>query len=152
LKAKCKFISNDLFIGLFLVILAGIFLIQALQFPGNSVYFPSIALLLLLGLSIFMTGIGIYKTWRVRQGKAVYKNPEVKKRSYLIFLSIIVYIFFLNIIGFFVSSAIYLPCGMLLFGQRNPKSIILATIGLLAFLYWLFVIQLKVYMPDGLLF
>jgi hypothetical protein len=99
-----------------------------------------------------MMGIGVYKTIRVRQGKAAYKNPEIRKRPYLIFLSIIAYIFFLNFIGFFVSSAIYLPCSMLLFGQRKLKSIIISTVCLLSFLYWLFVMQLKVYMPDGLLF
>ena len=135
-----------------MVIVAVIFLIQALKFPGEAVYFPGFALISLLIFSMWTGFLGVYKTIQVRNGKADYTNPEIKKRPFIILASIAVYAFCMGTIGFFVSSAIYLPCGMLLFGQRRIKPIIITTVCVLGFLYWLFVIQLKVYMPRGFLF
>ena len=146
-----KFISNDVFIGSFMAIVSVIFLIQALHFPDQASYFPGFAFALLLVFSIWTAGIGAYKTMQVRGGKADYTNPEMKKRPFLVLASIVVYVFCIETIGFFVSSAIFLPCGMLLFGQRKSKLIIISTISVLAFLYWLFVIQLKVHMRAGFL-
>jgi hypothetical protein len=147
-----KFVSNDVFIGIFMTIFAIIFLVQALQFPDEVAYFPVLSLVLLLIFSVWTAGLGIYKTWQVRKGKANYTNAEMKKRPFIILASIGVYIYCMGTIGFFVSSAIYMPCGMMLFGQRKIKTMIISTVGVLAFLYWLFVIQLEVYMPRTLLF
>ena len=147
-----KFISNDVFVGVFLTIVGFIFLMQAIKFPGKSVYFPTFVLLLLFILSIGLIGVGIYKTLMVRRGKKDLKNPEMKIKPFLVLGSIFVYIFCIDKIGFFVSSAIYLPCGMLLFGQRRPLLIIFSTIGLLVFIFWIFVIQMHIYMPKGFLF
>jgi hypothetical protein len=147
-----KFVSNDVFIGFFMTIIAIIFLVQALQFPGDAAFFPGFVLFVMLIFSVWTAGLGIYKTSRVRKGKADYTNAELKKRPFLILASIGVYIYCMGTIGYFVSSAIYMPCGMLLFGQRKIKTMLIGTIGVLAFLYWLFVIQLKVYMPRALLF
>ena len=147
-----KFLSNDVFIGFFMAIVAAIFLVQALLFPGQASYFPSFVLVLLLVFSIWVGCLGIYKTIQVRKGEADYTNPEIKKRPFLILASIAVYVFCMGTIGFFVSSAIYMPCGMLLFGQRKVKLMVITTVAVLAFLYWLFVVQLKVYMRHGFLF
>jgi len=147
-----KFISNDVFLGFFCAVFAVIFLAQALQFPDQVRLFPSLALVLALILSLCTAGIGCYKTVQMRAGKADYTNPEMKKRPFLILGSIVIYVFCMQNIGFFVTSAIYLPCAMLLFGQRKVLPIIVSTVSVLLFIYWLFVIQLKVYMPSGFLF
>ena len=152
LSGDKKFISNDIFVGVFLSIVSLVFLVQALRFPGQAFYFPSIALGLMLFFSIWVVFLGIWKTIKVRQGKADYRNQEIKKRSFLIFASIGVYVFCIQKLGFFSASALYMPCCMLLFGQRKIKLIVFTTVGVLAFLYWLFVIQLHVYMPRGILF
>jgi hypothetical protein len=87
-----------------------------------------------------------------RKGKKDFKNPEMMLKPFIIMGSIFVYIFCMERIGFFVSSAIYMPCGMLLFGQRKPLRIILSTAGVLAFIYFFFIFQLNVRMPRGFLF
>ncbi len=149
---KKAFISNDVWIGGFLTILAMIFLIQALKFPGESRYFPSAMLIALLITSLGVMGLGIWKTIRMRTGKADYTNPELRKKPFLIFLSIVVYVFCIDKIGFFITSAVYLPCEMLLFGQRNGKVILLSTVICLACLYFVFVGQLHIHMPKAILF
>jgi len=147
-----KFISNDVWIGAFLTIMAAIFLPQALAFPGESAYFPSTMIILLLITSLGVLGLGIYKTVRVRQGKADYTNPELRRKPFIIFLSVVVYVFCIDKIGFFVTSAIYLPCAMLLFGQRNVKVIVLTTVACLVCLYVVFVGQLRIHMPEAIFF
>lgn len=147
-----KFISNDVFLGLFAAIISVIFLVQTLEFPDNVRLLPGLALGLSLFFSLWITGMGLYKTVQVRKGKADYTNPEMKRRPFLILGSIVIYVFCMQQIGFFVTSAIYLPCAMLLYGQRKVLPIVGSTVGVLLFIYWLFVMQLKVYMPSGILF
>ncbi|MDR2180811.1 MAG: tripartite tricarboxylate transporter TctB family protein [Synergistaceae bacterium] len=147
-----KFISNDLIIGAFLAIVAVIFLAQAVNFRGISRYFPTMALSLFLILSLCEFGMGIRKTLRVRRGLADDVNPELKARPFTLFGLMCVYVFCIQHIGFFVTSAIYLPVAMLLYGQRDSKKIVPVTIGVLAFLYWMFVIQMKLHMPNAWLF
>lgn len=149
---KKKFISNDVFLGIFCAAFAIVFLIQAAKYPGTAKIFPSVALLFMLLFSIIVLGSGIYKTIQTRTGKADYANPEMKKRPFYVFGSIVLYVYCLPKIGFFVSTAIYLPCAMLLYGQRKILPIVISTIFVLVFLYFVFVMQLNIYMPDGLLF
>jgi len=151
-SAERTFISNDIWIGAFLAIVATIFLLQALKFPGESVYFPSVMLIALLLTSLGVFGLGIWKTVQVKQKKAEYTNPELRMRPFIVFISVIVYVFCIDKIGFFVTSAIYLPCEMLLFGQRNLKIIIISTVGCLACLYFIFVAQMQIHMPQAIFF
>lgn len=147
-----KFISSDIFLGFLCAVFAAIFLIQALQFPENVGFFPSIVLILMLAFSLAVIGIGVYKTAQVRKEKADYTNAELKKRPFIVLGTIAIYVLCMQKIGFFVSTAVYLPCAMLLFGQRKVLPIILSTIGVLVFIYLVFVLQLDIYMPPGFLF
>lgn len=129
-----------------------IFLVQALHFPDQVGFWPSLVLALMLIFSLIVTGMGVYKTIQTRKGKADYSNPEMKRFPLIVLATIAIYVFCMEKIGFFVSTAVFLPCEMLLFGQRKVWPIILSTVVVLAFLYFLFVVQLNVYMPNGLLF
>lgn len=147
-----KFISSDIFLGVFCSIFSVIFLVQSLQFPDKVGFFPSFVLTLMLIFSLTVMCHGIYKTVQVRKGVADYANAELKKFPFVVLGTIVVYVFCMQKIGFFVSTAVFLPCEMLLFGQRKVLPIVITTIFLLVFLYFIFVVQLNVYMPDGLLF
>lgn len=147
-----KFISTDIFLGIFCAIFSTIFLVQALRFPDQVGFWPSLVLSLMLVLSLIVTGMGVYKTVQTRKGKADYTNPEMKRFPFIVLATIVIYVFCMERIGFFVSTAVFLPCEMLLFGQRKVLPIVLSTVVVLAFLYFVFVVQLNVYMPNGLLF
>lgn len=151
-EERKKFISNDLIIGAFLTVLAVFFLVQAVGFKGLSKYFPTIMLSIFLLLSLCEVYIGVRKTLLVRRGEADYTNPEMKSRPFILFGTMCVYIFCIEHIGFFVTSAIYLPVAMMLYGQRDFKKMIPVTIGVLVFLYWMFIVQMKLHMPSAWLF
>ena len=55
-------------------------------------------------------------------------------------------------LGFFSASILFMPAVMLYMGYRKPIPLVCVTAGMLAFIYVLFVVQLKVKLPDGILF
>lgn len=55
-------------------------------------------------------------------------------------------------LGFYLSSALFLPLAMLLLGARKPLTIILTTAGVLLFVYLVFARLLEVPLPAGTLF
>lgn len=151
-EKRKKFISNDVFVGAFMSIISIAFGVQTFSFRGTSKYFPVVVFSVFVLLSLIEVFWGVSKTIRVRQGLDDYTNPEIKAKPFLLLGTMLVYIFCFGKIGFFVSSAIYLPTTMLIYGQRNWKAIILTTIGVLAFLYWMFIVQMQLHMPKTLLF
>ncbi len=51
-------------------------------------------------------------------------------------------------LGFFIPAAVFIPVVALLLGQRNPLLIALTTVGLLAFIYLIFIALLGVTLPG----
>lgn len=62
--------------------------------------------------------------------------------------ALIIYVFIMLKVGFFISSAIFLPVTMRLMGHRNFLTIGVSTIGLLGFIYLLFVQLFGVPLPE----
>ena len=56
-----------------------------------------------------------------------------------------------DFLGFFAASSLASVFFMIFFGLRNPIRILLVLIGLNAFIYGLFVWQLKIGLPTGIL-
>ena len=77
---------------------------------------------------------------------AEFKNPVIA------FILVAVYAFSLDKIGFFVSSAIFMFVMALFMGYRKYLKIAITIVGLLGFIYLLFVFQLNVPLPSGILF
>lgn len=69
-----------------------------------------------------------------------------------LFALLIVYAFVLSPLGFYLSSALFLPIGMLLLGARSPLSIGLTSGGVLLFIHLVFVKLLEVHLPKSTLF
>ena len=65
---------------------------------------------------------------------------------------LILYILANYLTGFYISTLIYLPVGMLYLGQRNWKVIAGVTVGLPLIIYVFFDLILKMQMPTGVLF
>lgn len=58
----------------------------------------------------------------------------------------------LSFFGFYLTSAVYLPLGMLLLGERKPLRVVLTTTGTILFVYVVFARLLEVPLPEGSLF
>ncbi len=72
-------------------------------------------------------------------------------RFFGLFALLVIYAIILTRLGFFSSSALFIPAAALLLGYRNPIFIILTTALTLTFLYLVFVLLLGVPLPEGIL-
>lgn len=79
-------------------------------------------------------------------GWAELKNPGFA------LLQIVLYVLLMDKIGFFVTSTIFMLAMMLFMGYRKPLKMGITTLGMLGFIYVLFVLQLHVTLPGGILF
>jgi len=73
-------------------------------------------------------------------------------RFWGLLILLILYAVALTPLGFYVSSAIFLPMAMLLLGARKPLSIILTSGGVLLFVYLVFAKLLAVPLPASTMF
>jgi putative tricarboxylic transport membrane protein len=69
-----------------------------------------------------------------------------------LFIILLVYAVLLTPLGFYLSSALFLPASMLLLGARKPLTISLSTAGVLLFVYLVFALLLEVPLPESTLF
>ena len=111
-----------------------------------------------LGLLCFYE-LGVFI--RTRHNKNETEGPEGREKlaiaaSPLRFWGLLgllaVYAATFDRLGFYLSSAIFLPLAMLLLGARKPLTIILTTAGILLFVYLVFARLLEVPLPGGSLF
>lgn len=71
------------------------------------------------------------------------------KAFFSLVIALIVYVLIMLKLGFFIASALFLPVTMWLMGHRSPLVIGLSTIGLLGFIYLLFVQLFGVPLPEA---
>lgn len=72
------------------------------------------------------------------------------KRTWLI-IAVILYIIFIPIVGFYLTSFISFCIFSIILGSRNPVKIILSGIIVLAFIYGIFTSLLQISLPTGIL-
>lgn len=132
------------------------FLVLTGTFPKQSAYFPRFFTLTLIALSAFIVWGGFKKSARLGQGTAAEtdERPITRRELALPMAGIAVmvcYIAAIPLLGFFVSTGLFMLAGMWLLKIRSIPMMLLSTLGLEAFIYLLFIVQLKLNMPSGLL-
>lgn len=140
---------QDLVIGVIALGIGIAMFIGTKEFPGDTKVFSRIVLIILIviGAVLIITSlINAKKPGPEEVDVKAFKNPIIA------FLIIIAYVVCIDKIGFFVSSAVAMPCLMLYMGYRKPIPMIATTVGSLAFIYVLFVTQLGLRLPADLLF
>jgi putative tricarboxylic transport membrane protein len=93
--------------------------------------------------------------WYKNQGKGKSGNMELTAtpvRFWGLLCLLVAYSTTLTYLGFYLSSAAFLPAGMYLLGSRNPVSIGLTSGGVLLFIYLVFAKLLEVHLPESSLF
>jgi len=147
---------KDLMTSALLFIVSIYFWINSYDLPIESAKFPRMVAILLTVL------VAIYTLQVLKKGFEDRKKPEnnenQKKDSdfstkNLMFSlgASIVYVFSVNIIGFLLSTPIYLVSLMLLLGVENKKHIAIATIVSVALIYIGFKVLLNVPVPQGII-
>ncbi|WP_074016525.1 tripartite tricarboxylate transporter TctB family protein [Fusobacterium massiliense] len=134
-------------IGLFVLEAFYFFLIK--QLPPKAARYPEFVLSLMLFLTILLAiNTFIIKPKNVEE-EDKFKGNLFKQFFFVIAISV-VYVILIDIIGFFVSTAIYLFVTMVAL-KSNVKWSIVVSILFPIFLYLVFVSFLKVPVPRGFL-
>lgn len=71
-------------------------------------------------------------------------------RVYMMMAIIVVYVGFINVLGFYPASALLIPVTMKLMDFHNKKVIAMTTVGTIAFIYLVFSVLLHTQMPQSM--
>ena len=141
--------KQDLVIGLIVVAIGVAMFIGTKDFPDVTQLYSRIVLIIftVIGAVLVLTSL-------INAKKPGGEEVSVKEfvNPLIIFAIVVAYVVLIDLVGFFVSSALFMPACMLFMGYKKPLPMILTTIGMLAFIYILFVVQLKVRLPHGFLY
>lgn len=147
-KSSKKEYTGRIVVPLIFIELATLFGIMALSFPqkGDEVG-PAVVPILwiagILGLSIFLLIRGIL-------GYEEVDPPWGKVSSVILYIvMIILYLLIMQLIGYFLSTAIFLISGMYILSYRNWKVMISVSAGWILFSYFAFYKLLYVPLPLG---
>ncbi len=126
--------------------IALIFLAITYDFPGEAAGPALIPRLWILCLAILCSAL-LFLTVR---GKAA-KDPKVGRIGFVLLgiVCMVAYYFAIQFLGYFLSSALFLPAMMYLLSCRKPLLLILVTTGWLTFSYLIFYRLLYIQLPLG---
>ena len=150
MNTKKKFNWNILSC-LFIYIWAGIFFVSSLGIEdAGSRMFPQI----MCGLSVLLATLFLISCLR---GKDVKEGDDPISfagtgRAAVMGAILGGYILLNYLTGFYISTVIFLPIGMLYLGQRNWKVIVAISIALPLIIFLFFDLLLGMMMPTGILF
>ncbi len=161
---RIKYLHQDLVMAVILCVMGVLFFVGSFFIPdmGNPVAdirtFPQLASGALIVFSFFNIRQGWQATVKLnaeleRDGAKV---PEISltklKYPVLGFIGVLTYAAAVSILGFFVSTGVFMIAAIWLLGYRKLWVILLTTFGMEIFIYLLFVSFLHTRMPEGLLF
>lgn len=142
-------VNNDVYIGIALALLSAFFLWESINMHAGAGLFPRIIFTLFLFLSLVIAALGVRKTINpaLCTKDDYLLSFKVVKSPLIVFGTIALYVVLLNNWGFYISTTIFMPLFLFLFGERRIVRIILTTVGTNLIIYLLFVRLLNVVLP-----
>ena len=145
-------IHLDTFIGVIMLLVSGYFYSLTQEMPDEPAEFPKLVLIILMVFALVIMSKGILETLRARdQGQIVQQYFEKIRGPAIVYIALCLYVFLIEFLGFFTASTIVSAFLMVLFGMRSYIKLFLVLIGINVFIYLLFVWQLKIVLPSGVL-
>lgn len=144
--------KQDICTGAVFLLGSGILLAQARTLPAGAAFLPSIALAAIMFLSAIMIWRGVR---RLRAGMpAGGSGPFITAPSRLLtgIVAMGLYIAAIETVGFYPSTALFVPLTAYVLGARNPVALAAAGLGFVLFAYVVFDLLFERVMPQGLLF
>jgi len=143
-----------------LLILSGYLILAVLLYRSTASYPVSVQGSTALYVRFLGMALGVFCSlelflWFKNRGQAKSEKltiATVPMRFWGLFILLLIYSTALTYLGFYLSSALFLPLAMLLLGAKKPLSISLTSIGVLLFIYLVFAKLLEVPLPEGSLF
>ncbi|MGI6169196.1 MAG: tripartite tricarboxylate transporter TctB family protein [Christensenellales bacterium] len=157
MKIKKSF-HQDLIIPSLGLIIGGYFLIASQKIIAPSDNFPKVFSMLVLVLSVInlIDAVGQHKKGKKllaegAEAPGMICLPEFKIPA-IATVGLIAYIVAIQYIGYFLSTAVFMPAMTLSLKYKNWKGIVATTVIMEVFIYLLFVKFLGVRMPHALFF
>jgi putative tricarboxylic transport membrane protein len=143
-----------------LLILSGYLILAVLLYRSTASYPVSVQGSTALYVRFLGMALGVFCCleiflWFKNRGQSESEKmtiATVPMRFWGLFILLLIYSTALSYLGFYLSSALFLPLAMLLLGAKKPLSIGLTSIGVLLFVYLVFAKLLEVPLPEGSLF
>lgn len=139
--------KQDLYLGYGLVVIAGLFYFMIAKLPERATIYPLFVTTLLLLLTLLHLII-TYRSKNTEESDA-FKNLHIKQLLFVLGVSGI-YIGLLNIVGYVVSTVLYMFISLIFLKTDKVKSLLLSA-GTAGFIFLLFKIILRVPLPTGFL-
>jgi uncharacterized membrane protein len=140
--------KTNTIIGIISLLLSVTILITAQDMPGQSSMFPKYLAIIFGVLAVVLVGINIKNNEENQKKLEKFFVPLMAKGMSFI----LAYIILIEVIGFFVSTFIFTIGFMFMYKENSKKTMIVTALGINLFIYVLFVLQLNVPLPQGLLF
>ncbi|MDK2784689.1 MAG: putative tricarboxylic transport rane protein [Bacillota bacterium] len=124
------------------------------EFPKGTDTFPKLLLVTL----IFLATLLFAQSLR-RQRESVHageKSEKVSARNFvppaITFLGCVAFVALVPVLGYFTSGVLFSAAMMFYLGARRMRTFLISIAGVMLFIYILFIMQLRVPVPHGLLF
>ncbi|WP_432361282.1 tripartite tricarboxylate transporter TctB family protein [Sporosarcina sp. UB5] len=147
--------TMDRKVSVVLMAISIIYLLLAFQLPDYP-YSQVDSDVLPKGLGFLLFGLAILLFIQNRPETEEEKQKRnIKKEDVILLLvtlgALLLYVFFLEIIGFVLSTVIFLVLTMRMYGYMNLKRNIIVSVIFTLLLYFAFNYLLKIYLPQGIL-
>ena len=141
----------------FFILVGVLFFLNSSELPTETTRFPLLcsAGMIIMSIPIFVRGVkktvaSVQMTQEERD-KAPLRWANVKI-PLLTFLMVVAYAFCISYIGFFVSTFVFMMALLFLQQYRKPVNMLLVTVGFEVIVYLVFVLELHLRLPKGILF
>ena len=132
------------------------FFIMTVELPEEAQTYPMGLIIALAGLNTFYLIQCLMKAWKAGRFSVANDLPEVFNgfqplQFFFVAGGCALFLFLMYTVGYYIAGAVYLV-GTLLFFKVNLRWIALTLVTLVALIYAVFTLFLKVPLPTGVLF
>lgn len=150
-----RVLHHDLIINSIALIFSVSMFLVAINMPVEAAKYPKVILSIMIALSTLLVIYGIKSSTRIKDDdidNCHYLKLKRLKTPMISLLFVIAYSFCIDLLGFFTATALFLASFMYYCGLRDWKIMVGCILGTNVFMYLIFVLQLNVQFPRGLIF
>ena len=154
---RIKQSATEVAINLALVMLSIFLIVLASDYPEMARTFPQLVLILVIvlaSLDIFSkVWVGsAEKSVQEKDTEEIEESRQGRKKVLSTVALMFVFLFSMLIFGFTLGTFIFLICSVWSLGYKNKKALVISSLIITGFMYVIFILIMKSFLPSGLLF
>ena len=143
---------GDIIAAIGFIGLAGWIMWYSRDFPAGGQNFSNFAAISIIVMSVVMIVKAVFSKEADMRRQINFDFSWEKNKQYFVAALVVVYWMLSFVIGYFVTTFLFLIIGAWAAGIRDVKIIAITTVILLPLLYGLFILILQADMPQGMFF